>query len=218
MTAAPETPAASCGASGPGCGASTRKAIPDLDGRRYCRHCCALQPLSAFPKGKRRYVCRRHVWQCVKKQHRARILADVHRKMLFKQWQRCYADARTFQHTRIRVTQEDLAELIRAARPADTDPAVVAVVPCDPERVLCRDNAVVVHNEARLALLLVRRRHGSEAYAAALASWLAHSSTQADSNRHSEHSKGSNTNSNTNSTRTKHSCCKNSQKKLSDSA
>ena len=164
MTAAPETPAASCGASGPGCGASTRKAIPDLDGRRYCRHCCALQPLSAFPKGKRRYVCRRHVWQCVKKQHRARILADVHRKMLFKQWQRCYADARAFQHTRIRVTQEDLAELIRAACPADTDPAAVAVVPRDPERVLCRDNAVVVHNEARLALLLVRRRHGSEAY------------------------------------------------------
>ena len=171
MTAAPGTPAASCGASGSGCGASgsgggasARKAIPDFDGRRYCRHCCALQPLSAFPKGKRRYVCRRHVWQCVKKQHRARILADVHRKMLFKQWQRCYADARAFQHTRIRVTQEDLAELIRAACPADTDPAAVAVVPRDPERVLCRDNAVVVHNEARLALLLVRRRHGSEAY------------------------------------------------------
>ena len=159
------------------CCTSTRAAIPDLDNHRYCRHCRALQPLSAFPKGKRRYVCRSHIWQCIKKQHQTRVLADAHRRMLFKQWQRCYRDARSFQHTRIDVTQDDLAKLLKPAVCAAFASGVhsgddlgmrVAVLPRDPGQTLCSYNAVVVSNGVRVVLLRIRRAHGPEAYAAAL--------------------------------------------------
>ena len=175
MTAVVVTLAASSGTSETASSGTSEAAskhtthIPDINGHRYCRYCRALRPLSAFPSGKRRYICRRHVWQCIKKVHQTRVLADAHRKMLFKQWQRCYADARTFQHARIGVTQKDLAKLLTAACSMDIDPAAVAAVPRDPERVLCYDNVVVVPNEARRALLLIHRRRGPEAYAAALA-------------------------------------------------
>lgn len=159
-------------------GSSKRKCcIPDLDDRRYCRYCRALQPLSVFPKGKRRYVCRLHIWQCIKKQHQARVLADAHRKMLFKQWQRCYRDAKIFQHARIDVTQGDLAKLLEPAvcaaptgDDASADPGLcTAVMPHDPVRTLRCDNAVVVPNRTRRLLLNIHRQHGPKAYTAALA-------------------------------------------------
>ena len=142
--------------------------IPDLDNHRYCRYCHALQPLSVFPKGKRRYVCRLHIWQCIKKQHQARVLADAHRKMLFKQWQRCYRDARSFKHTRIDVTQDDLAKLLKPTVCADPG-LCTAVMPRDPVRTLRCDNAVVVPNRTRRLLLNIHRQHGPKAYTAALA-------------------------------------------------
>ena len=95
--------------------------------------------------------------------------------MLFKQWQRCYADTKTFQHARIDVTQEDLGKLLKhtaCAAPAidGLDPGLcVAVMPRDPRHTLCCDNAVVVSNEARRVLLRVHRRRGAEAYVLALA-------------------------------------------------
>jgi len=144
-----------------------KHAIPDFDGARFCRHCNARIPLALFPKDKRRYVCRQHAWQHIKKPHKARVAADARRALLFKQWQRCYADAKTFQHARIGVTQEDLARLLAAA--GLEDPTAMAAVPRDPGRVLSNDNAVVVPNEARKKLLRTRRRQGSEAYTTALA-------------------------------------------------
>ena len=141
--------------------------VPDFDGVRFCRHCNARIPVSLFPKGKRRYICRQHAWQHVKKPHKARVTADARRALLFKQWQRCYADAKTFQHAHIDFTQKDLARLLTAAGSEDT--TAVAAVPRDPASVLCYDNAIVVPNEARKKLLLTRRMQGSEAYTAALA-------------------------------------------------
>ena len=149
MTAVVVTLAASSGtretaSSGTSEAASKHKThIPDLNGHRYCRYCRALRPLSAFPSGKRRYICRRHVWQCIKKVHQTRVLADAHRKMLFKQWQRCYRDAKTFQRARIDVTQDDIAKLLKptvCATPAidnlstGLDPGLrIAVMPSDPK-------------------------------------------------------------------------------------
>ena len=141
--------------------------VPDFDGIRFCRHCNARIPLSLFPKGKRRYVCRQHAWQHVKKPHKARVAADARRALLFKQWQRCYADAKTFQHAHIEFTQEDLARLLTAAGSEDT--TAVAAVPRDPASVLSNDNAVVVPNDARKKLLRTRRMQGVEAYTTELA-------------------------------------------------
>ena len=186
MTAVVVTLAASSGTSETASSGTSEAAskhtthIPDLNGHRYCRYCRALRPLSAFPSGKRRYICRRHVWQCIKKVHQTRVLADAHRKMLFKQWQRCYVDAKTFQHARIDVTQEDLGKLLKETllkRTACAAQAIdgldtglcVAVMPRDPRHTLCCDNAVVVSNEARRVLLRVHRRRGAEAYVMALA-------------------------------------------------
>ena len=36
------------------------KPVPDIDGQRWCRACGKMLPVSAFPTGKRRYLCRQH--------------------------------------------------------------------------------------------------------------------------------------------------------------
>lgn len=165
MTAAPE--AVQEMAAPPVAGQKHEKhAVPDFDGVRFCRHCNARIPLSLFPKGKRRYVCRQHAWQHVKKPHKARVAADARRALLFRQWQRCYADAKTFQHAHIDSTQEDLARLLTAAGSEDH---TMAAVPRDPASVLSNDNAVVVPNDTRKKLLRTRRRQGAEAYITELA-------------------------------------------------
>ena len=35
----------------------TLKPVPDVDGQRWCRACGKMLPVSAFPAGKRRYLC-----------------------------------------------------------------------------------------------------------------------------------------------------------------
>lgn len=50
--------------------------VPDLDNRRFCRACATTLPVGAFPPGKRRYLCKRHVWLRVKKPSKERALGD----------------------------------------------------------------------------------------------------------------------------------------------
>ena len=97
----------------------------------------------------------------------SRVAADARRALLFKQWQRCYADAKTFQHAHIEFTQEGLARLLNAV--GSEDSTTMAAVPRDPGRVLSNGNAVVVPNDTRKKLLRTRRRQGAEAYITELA-------------------------------------------------
>ena len=142
--------------------------VPDLDGRRFCRHCNTTLPLASFPSGRRRYICRKHVWQCVTKPSKSRCLQDGDKRRLWLLWKRCWTDARqTFKQTRVGIVQGDIDALLRDAGDENLDR--VSILPVDPTRVLCKANAMVVQTAARKQLVQACREGGAERYALELA-------------------------------------------------
>ena len=147
----------------------TSNPAPDSDGRRYCRHCRELRPLSAFPAGPRRYVCKAHLYERFTLPAKLRVQADDKRRVLSQLWARCRTDSRALGQTRIRLSQREIAEILKK-RGIDL---AFAIVPADASRVLSRDNVAVVANEARRALMWTHRLGGVHMYLAALAAWRA---------------------------------------------
>ena len=151
--------------------------VPDLDGRRWCRHCSATLPLASFPAGRRRYICRKHVWQCVTKPSKTRCLQDPRKNRLWLLWKRCWTDARTvFKQARVGIVQGDIDALLQdldleldAGGGPDRLLDQLSILPVDPTRLLCRANAVVVEKAARKQLVQACREGGAERYALELA-------------------------------------------------
>ena len=146
--------------------------VPDLDNRRFCRACEAMLPIEAFPRGKRRYLCKRHMWLRVKKPSKERARADPHKKLLSVLWKRCWNDAKTaFGHSHIALLQRDIAAVLAGfdfGKDVNSETGAIALLPADPAQLLSRENHIVVENAARRELLRVYQRGGAEKYAAAL--------------------------------------------------
>ena len=149
--------------------------VPDLGNHRFCRACGKTLPVEAFPAGRRRYLCRRHMYLRVKKPSKERALADPRRKLLWVLWKRCWGDARrVFGQAGVGVTQGeiaatlaglDLADLSEFAVPSgrvgDLD---IAILPEDPTQPVSRANVVVVDRGARRGLLAAFRGGGAARY------------------------------------------------------
>ena len=88
--------------------------VPDLDNRRYCRACQCTLPLSSFPSGTRRYLCKRHIWERIQGPSKRRALANnSHKRKLWTLWKKCWNDAkRTFNQDRILLLQRDIEETL----------------------------------------------------------------------------------------------------------
>ena len=193
--------------------------VPDLDNRRYCRACQCTLPLSAFPSGTRRFLCKRHIWQRIQQPSKRRT-NNSHKRKLWTLWKKCWTDAKkTFKHDRILLLQRDIQEtlaqlegssnnggqeascpgLLRdstaevqatsdsntstvtpdAQATSDRNPPSppdvqitvqrdsewdIALLPCDPECHVSRDNFVVVDKNARRMLLKAFREGGAVNY------------------------------------------------------
>ena len=86
--------------------------VPDLDNRRYCRACQCTLPLSAFPSGTRRFLCKRHIWQRIQQPSKRRA-NNSHKRKLWRLWKKCWTDAKkTFKHDRILLLQRDIQETL----------------------------------------------------------------------------------------------------------
>ena len=145
--------------------ATTLAPVPDVDGRRWCRHCDKTLPVALFPSGRRRYICRKHVWERVTKLSTQLSMQDPQRSRLWLLWKRCWTDARTvFKQTRVGIVQGDIEALLRGVQGDG-----VSVMPADPTRVLCTKNAVLVQTPKRPQLVRAWRAGGAEGYALELA-------------------------------------------------
>ena len=160
--------------------------VPDLGNHRFCRACGKTLPVEAFPAGRRRYLCRRHMYLRVKKPSKLRALADPHKKLLWALWKRCWGDARrVFGQAGVGVTQGeiaatlaglDLADLSGCAVPPGGAESVagsvegsaedpdIAILPEDPTQPVSRANVVVVDRGARRGLLAAFRGGGAARY------------------------------------------------------
>ena len=163
--------------------------VPDLDNRRFCRACATTLPVGAFPPGKRRYLCRRHVWLRVKKPSKERALADPLRRLVDRLWKRGWDDARTvFGHPRVALLQGDIAKVLSgldfeglgeggssgggnrefcggSLDKADSRAApAIALLPENPAQPLSRENLVLVGLDVRRDMLRAYREGGAERY------------------------------------------------------
>jgi hypothetical protein len=87
--------------------------IPDADGERWCRACQARLPVSAFPAGKRLYLCRQHLWQRFKKPHMDRVLGDTGSRHAYRLWRRCWEDAKlSFGQPRVALTRRHITGML----------------------------------------------------------------------------------------------------------
>jgi hypothetical protein len=132
---------------------------------RYCRHCRELRPLSVFPAGPRRYICKAHLYEHVKLPAKLRVQADDKRRVLNQLWARCRTDSRALGQTAIQLGQSDIAEILQHK---GIDLAF-AIVPAHASRMLSRENFAVVANEARRALMWNHRLGGHSLYLSTLA-------------------------------------------------
>ena len=149
----------------------SKKSNPDSDGRRYCRHCRELRPLSAFPAGPRRYICRGHLYERFTLPAKLRVQADDKRRVLSKLWARCSTDAKKLDQTHIKLTQSEIAGILEYT--GFRIDLAFAIVPADASRMLSRENVAVVVNEARRDLISAHRKGGVHMYLAALEAWRA---------------------------------------------
>mmetsp|Transcript_16446 Transcript_16446/g.32481 ORF Transcript_16446/g.32481 Transcript_16446/m.32481 type:complete len:193 (+) Transcript_16446:639-1217(+) len=114
--------------------AMPRKAgVPDHPtAGRWCKKCRAFLPLEEFPKGKRRFVCRKHAARPNNATAaRARMLdANPRKKALWRLWHYAYLDSRSAFCSAGSPTQADIAALCDAV---GLEPTVeLRVVPVDP--------------------------------------------------------------------------------------
>ena len=139
--------------------------MPDVDGQRYCRHCEATLPVTMFPGGRRKYICRKHVWLCITKPSKTRLMKDARKKMLWLIWKRAWTDAKSvFMQDRVCIVQADIEAAI-ALLPADVDAGAMCVVPADPTGPVSKENVELVHRNARRQLMRAYRTGGAAQYA-----------------------------------------------------
>ena len=88
------------------------KPVPDINGQRWCRACEAMLPVSAFPTGKRRYLCRQHLWRRCTRPCKERRLGETNHRHVYRLWRRCWEDAKlSFGQTKITLIQKHIAEM-----------------------------------------------------------------------------------------------------------
>jgi hypothetical protein len=88
-------------------------------------------------------------------------------------WKRCWTDAKTvFKQSRVMIVQSDIDALLEDLElGVDGNDLLdnIAILPVDPTRLLCTDNARIVDKPARRQLVQACREGGAERYALELA-------------------------------------------------
>lgn len=132
---------------------------------RYCRHCRELRPVSVFPAGPRRYVCKAHLNEHVKRPAKRRVQEDDRRRVLCQLWFRCRSDSKALGQTGIQLGKSEIAEILQH-KGIDLK---FAIVPADLSQVLSRYNFAVILNESRRSLIWAHRLGGERMYLSTLA-------------------------------------------------
>ena len=104
--------------------------VPNVDGQRWCRACQAMLPVSAFPTGKRRYLCRQHLWLRCTRPCKERRLSDSNHRHVCRLWRRCWEDAKLrFGQEKITLVQKHIAKMLENVRGGNQNVKFTAHVP-----------------------------------------------------------------------------------------
>jgi len=140
--------------------------VPDLDGRRYCRVCQDFLPLTAFPRGQRRFTCQAHLWQRIGKRAQQKLSDKPRKKLLARMWMQLWKDQRVVGQTVVALKQADINTLLEAhlGSSSDKPKGGLTVLPRDPSVPVSSGNTVLVMKQARRELLAGYRQHEAGTY------------------------------------------------------
>ena len=109
------------------------------------------------------------MWRCIAKPSNLIRMQDQKKRRLWLLWKRAWNDARTvFKQSRVGLVQSDIDALLEDLElGVDGDALLdnISVLPVDPTRLLCKDNARLVDKLARRQLVQAFRKGGAARYA-----------------------------------------------------
>ena len=89
-----------------------------------------MLPVSAFPTGKRRYLCRQHLWLRCTRPCKERRLSDSNHRHVCRLWRRCWEDAKLrFGQEKITLVQKHIAKMLENAHNGSQNVKFTAHVP-----------------------------------------------------------------------------------------
>ena len=156
--------------------------------KRFCTACDCWLLVSEFATGPRRYSCKKHQWLNAGKKAKAKRLASIAKRLLFRIWGTAYDDSKRFSGTwktlqddeahpknraHIDIKQIEIEQLLSQATNYHSKEVYdnpmefarrVAILPRNPEQMLSFDNAAVVTNILKRRLFRAWKLGGSEAY------------------------------------------------------
>ena len=104
-----------------------QKAVPDCDGKRFCRACNEFLPVDRFEKtGPRRYYCAVHIRSLFRKRGIKELAVINLRKRLRRDLIGLFGKAV------IQITQAELLSLIAQAKKTPDDYHQLCMLPCNP--------------------------------------------------------------------------------------
>ena len=132
-------------------------AVPDCDGKRYCRACEAFLPLEKFDKtGPRRYYCASHLQSLFRRRGIKELAVINLRKRLRRDLVALSGDS----GAAIRMTHAELLNLIAQANKTPDDYHELCMLPCDPKAPITPENVFLATKEQHKFLVALYRMTG----------------------------------------------------------
>ena len=132
--------------------------LPDLNGMRYCRMCNKLLPLSHFPNGQRRFICKPHLWRRIGQKSRKVRHANLLKQTLDYLYTQCWKDSKFF-GTVLSLNLKDLEDLLHKIRErSEIGIDQIAIVPKQTSMTFSKENATVIYKSDRQMLIDDLRR------------------------------------------------------------
>ena len=130
-------------------------AVPDCDGKRYCRACNAFLPVDKFEKsGPRCFYCAFHLRSLFRRRSIKQLAAINLRKRLRRDLIGLFGEAV------IRLTHTELLHLIAQANKTPDDYHELCMLPCNPKAPITPENVFLATKEQRKFLVALYRMTG----------------------------------------------------------
>ena len=132
-----------------------QRAVPDCDGKRFCRACDAFLPVEKFERtGPRRYYCAVHIRSLFRKRGIKELAVINLRKRLRRDLIGLFGKAV------IQISQAELLSLIAQAKKTPEDYHQLCMLPCDPQVPVTTDNVFLATKEQRKFLVALYQLTG----------------------------------------------------------
>lgn len=139
---------------------------------RLCMVCKDYLPATDFPKGQRRYRCKKHGWLKGGKRSKLKMLADPRRFAVNRLWGITFSDRTIFRQEKIAISQREIKEMTDATlgplledwSGAQQPLQDWRLVPIRPRDIVSRANAALVPKDTRRLLIKAWKQCGEDEY------------------------------------------------------